>query len=71
MYAMAYCSQGTGHYAQYRDAKTNSSFNDICIYRKKEVFKFFSKKFNELCKFSLKTAINLNQFFYQKTLRMP
>lgn len=59
MYAMAYCSQGTGHYAQYRDAKTNSSFNDICIYRKKEVFKFFSKKFNELCDFSLK---NSNQF---------
>lgn len=23
MYAMAYCSQGTGHYAQYRDAKSN------------------------------------------------
>ena len=59
MYAMAYCSQGTGHYAQYRDAKTNSSFNDICIYRKKEIIKFFSKKFNELCDFGLK---NNNQF---------
>lgn len=59
MYAMAYCSQGTGHYAQYRDAKTNSSYNDICIYRKKEVFRFFSKKFKELCDFSFK---NSNQF---------
>ena len=53
MFAMAYSSQGTGHYAQYRDAKTNSSFKDICIYRKKEVFKFFNKKFNELCNYNL------------------
>lgn len=53
MFAMAYSSQGTGHYAQYRDAKTNSSFKDICIYRKKDVFKFFNKKFNELCKYNL------------------
>ncbi|PJG41866.1 restriction endonuclease [Acinetobacter tandoii] len=53
MYAMAYASQGTGHYAQYRDAKTHSSFNDICIYRKKDVFKFFHKKFKELCSYSL------------------
>jgi adenine-specific DNA-methyltransferase len=44
MYAMAYCSQGTGHYAQYRDAKTNSSFNDICIYRKKRFLNFLVKK---------------------------
>lgn len=53
MFSMAYSSQGTGHYAQYRDAKTNSSFKDICIYRKKEVFKFFHKKFDELCEYSL------------------
>lgn len=53
MFAMAYASQGTGHYAQYRDAKTSSSFKDICIYRKKDVFKFFSKKFNELCEYNL------------------
>lgn len=59
MYAMAYTSQGTGHYAQYRDAKTISSFNDICIYRKKEVFSFFRKKFKELCDFNKK---NFNHF---------
>src|SRR5690606_40815618 len=35
MYAMAYNSQGTGHYAQYRDAKTESSMKDILIYRRK------------------------------------
>ena len=63
MYSMAYCSQGTGHYAQYRDAKTNSSFNDICIYRKKEVFKFFQKKFNELCTYSLNTKSKVNSAF--------
>ncbi|WP_180061896.1 MULTISPECIES: DNA adenine methylase [unclassified Acinetobacter] len=63
MYAMAYCSQGTGHYAQYRDAKTNSSFNDICIYRKKEVFNFFDKKFKELCRFSLKTVNHFSSEF--------
>ena len=59
MFAMAYTSQGTGHYAQYRDAKTNSSFKDICIYRKKEVFKFFDKKFKELCRYSL---LSVNSF---------
>lgn len=69
MYAMAYCSQGTGHYAQYRDAKTNSSFNDICIYRKKEVFKFFSKKINELCKFSLENSNQFKSIFLSKDFK--
>jgi len=63
MYAMAYCSQGTGHYAQYRDAKTNSSFNDICIYRKKDVFKFFNKKFKELCKYGLSNKHKFSSAF--------
>ena len=48
MYAMAYTSQGTGHYAQYRDAKTISSLNDILIYRKKNIQNFFEKKYNEV-----------------------
>lgn len=69
MYAMAYCSQGTGHYAQYRDAKTNSSFNDICIYRKKEVFRFFSKKFKELCDFSLKNSNQFKSTFLSKDFK--
>lgn len=69
MYSMAYCSQGTGHYAQYRDAKTNSSFNDICIYRKKEIFQFFSKKFIELSNFSLKNNNQFNSTFLSKDFK--
>lgn len=48
MHAMAYCGQGTGHYAQYRDAKTKSSLEDINRYRQKSVAKHFSRKFNSL-----------------------
>lgn len=46
MHAMAYNSQGTGHYAQYRDAKTESSMNDILIYRRKSIVDYFIRKFN-------------------------
>lgn len=46
MYAMAYTSQGTGHYAQYRNAKTTSSMKDISIYRKRELVSYFIKKYN-------------------------
>ena len=48
MYAMAYNSQSTGHYAQYRDANTESSMNDILIYRRKSIKEFFIRKFEEL-----------------------
>lgn len=48
MYAMAYNSQSTGHYAQYRDASTLSSMNDILIYRRKSINEFFVRKMNEL-----------------------
>lgn len=61
MYAMAYCSQGTGHYAQYRDAKTLSSMNDISIYRKKSISRFFEKKYTELL--SKKKPNNTNHSF--------
>ncbi|TKG91627.1 restriction endonuclease [Puteibacter caeruleilacunae] len=44
MYAMAYNSQGTGHYAQYRDAKTDSSMKDILIYRRKSILEYFERK---------------------------
>lgn len=44
MYAMAYNSQGTGHYAQYRDAKTESSMKDILIYRRKSIIEYFIRK---------------------------
>ncbi len=48
MFAMAYCSQGTGHYAQYRDASSQSSMSDILIYRKRDIGKYFSKKYSEV-----------------------
>lgn len=44
MYAMAYNSQGTGHYAQYRDAKSVSSMKDILIYRRKSIVEYFIRK---------------------------
>lgn len=47
MYAVAYNSQGTGHYAQYRDAKTISSMTDISKYRSKSILDFFVRKANE------------------------
>ncbi|HDR4513815.1 DNA adenine methylase [Bacillus cereus group sp. TH150LC] len=48
MFAMAYNSQSTGHYAQYRDAKDQKSMQDILIYRRKNIKDFFVRKFNEL-----------------------
>ncbi len=48
MYGMSYCSQSTGHYAQYRDAKNESSKNDILIYRLRDIRPYFESKFNQL-----------------------
>lgn len=48
MFAMAYNSQSTGHYAQYRDANTDSSMKDILIYRTKTIEDFFRRKMEEL-----------------------
>lgn len=48
MYAMAYTSQGTGHYAQYRDAKTESSLKDIVIYRRRDVCSYFRRKYDDV-----------------------
>jgi adenine-specific DNA-methyltransferase len=48
MYAMAYTSQGTGHYAQYRDANTESGMNDISIYRKRDLEPYFIRKYNDV-----------------------
>ena len=47
MFSMAYCSQSTGHYAQYRDI-TEENVDDILIYRKKSIFKLFKQKLNTL-----------------------
>lgn len=52
MFAMSYNSQSTGHYAQYRDAKSVSSMEDILIYRQKEILPYFISKFKILQKFS-------------------
>lgn len=46
MFAMAYTSQGTGHYAQYRDAKTITSMNDILIYRRRDLAPYFKRKYD-------------------------
>lgn len=47
IFAMSYSSQSTGHFAQYRDV-TESNMNDILIYRHKNIWNLFSKKFEEL-----------------------
>ena len=48
MFGMAYASQGTGHYAQYRDAKTESSMADILTYRKRDIPSYFQRKYREI-----------------------
>ncbi|KVT76335.1 hypothetical protein WK56_03000 [Burkholderia ubonensis] len=59
MHAMAYTSQGTGHYAQYRDAKTDASMKDIHKYRRQSVPDFFNRKFVPLIKWNNANAIDL------------
>lgn len=51
IYAMAYNSQSTGHYAQYRIPETDSSKEDILIYRRKNISDFFIRKYEELKNF--------------------
>lgn len=48
MHSMAYCGQGTGHFAQYRDAKTASSLADINLYRQKSIATHFSRKYEAI-----------------------
>lgn len=47
MYAMSYSSQSTGHFAQYRKV-SESNMKDILIYRNKDIWSLFSKKFEEI-----------------------
>lgn len=61
IYAMAYNSQSTGHYAQYRIPETDSSKEDILIYRRKSITDFFERKYDELRGFLVTT----NQFWYK------
>lgn len=51
IFAMSYTSQSTGHYAQFRDAKKDSSMIDIMQYRKKDIWFFFERKITELTNF--------------------
>lgn len=60
MYAAAYNSQGTGHYAQYRDANTQSSLIDIMIYRSKEIKEYLERKFADALKVARKEASPFN-----------
>lgn len=59
MHAMAYSSQGTGHYAQYRDAKDEASMSDINKYRRASVPAIFSKKFLPLLSWNLSKVVDL------------
>lgn len=59
MHAMAYTSQGTGHYAQYRDAKTEKGMADINKYRHASVSKIFKRKFDTLHKWHLENVADL------------
>lgn len=61
IYAMAYNSQSTGHYAQYRIPENDSSMEDILIYRRKNIKDFFVRKYEELKEY-LSTD---NQYMFQ------
>ncbi len=58
MHTMAYTSQGTGHYAQYRDAKTDAGMADINKYRVASVPAIFKRKFESLLKWHLENVID-------------
>ena len=47
IYAMSYTSQSTGHFAQFRDV-TESNMHDIMIYRIRDIWTYFEKKFLEI-----------------------
>lgn len=57
LHAMAYTSQGTGHYAQYRDAKTEKAMADINKYRHASFPAIFAKKFGSLLKWHLQNVM--------------
>lgn len=48
MFAMSYCSQSTGHFAQYRDVKNQKNFKNIMLYRVKSIKELFRSKLNHL-----------------------
>lgn len=56
MHAMAYTSQGTGHFAQYRDAKDPKGMADIRKYRRASFRDIFKRKFDALVKWNLESV---------------
>ena len=62
MHSMAYCSQGTGHFAQFRDAKTIASMRDINIYRGKSFPTLFERKLASLREWNYKNVSLENLF---------
>jgi len=52
LHAMAYSSQGTGHYAQYRDAKDLAAMADINKNRQVSVPYYYQRKFAQLVDWS-------------------
>lgn len=60
MFAMSYNSQSTGHFAQYRDATSEKSMQDIMIYRQKEIIPFFKRKFTQI-----RETFGRNQFNFK------
>lgn len=47
IFAMSYSTQSTGHFAQYRDV-SSKNYEDILLYRKKDILSLFTKKLDEL-----------------------
>ncbi len=60
MHAMAYASQGTGHFAQYRNANTNVNMLDILKYRHASVPALFARKFESLLAWNLANVADIN-----------
>lgn len=58
LHAMAYTSQGTGHYAQYRDAKTEVGMADICKYRLASLPAIFTRKFQPLLDWHISNVVD-------------
>lgn len=64
MFSMAYCSQSTGHYAQYRDL-TEDNVDDVLVYRSKSIFKLFKEKMLSLREYY--TGKNNSEFSHEVT----
>lgn len=62
MFAMSYCSQSTGHFAQYRDVKDDKNFKDILLYRIKSVVDLFVSKLNQLLDYDRSTNKKFESF---------